>query len=122
MGMEGINVREFLKMKEKMDKEEAIKKIPYRISAGQALLDNNELKEKWANFVKKTTEGFGHGVLLDETLQIIGMIKSGVPFEKIRETLSKIEGHKTVEMYLSAFIHPEIASEIGLENSMDKEF
>ena len=119
--MEGIDVREFLKKKEEMEIEDARRKAPYRISAGQALLDDDELNEKWANFVKDATEGFGHGVLLDETLQIMGMIKAGVPTDKIRETLSKIGSNKTVVNYLGEFIYPEIVSEIDLDNSMNKE-
>lgn len=45
--MEGIDVREFLKQKEQMEIEDARRKEPYRISAGQALLDNEELNKKW---------------------------------------------------------------------------
>ena len=117
--MEGIDVREFLKKKEEMEIEEARRKAPYRVSVGQALLNDEKLNEKWANFVKEATEGFGHGVLLDETLQIMGMIKAGVSTDKIRETLSKISSNRTVVKYLGAFIHPEIVSEIDLENSND---
>ena len=47
------------------------------------------------------------------------MIKAGIPTEKIRETLSKIPNNRTVVNYLGAFIHPEIVSEIDLENSME---
>lgn len=119
--MEGIDVRDFLKKKEEMQIDDARRKAPYRISAGQALLDNEELNEKWANFVKDAISGFGHGALLDETLQIMGMIKAGVPTDKIRETLSKIPNNRTVINYLGAFIHPEIICEIDLDNSMDKE-
>lgn len=119
--MEGIDVREFLKKKEEMEIEDARRKAPYRISAGQALLNDETLNGKWADFVKEATNGFGHGVLLDETLQIMGMIKAGVPTDKIRETLSKIPNNRTVVNYLGAFIHPEIFSEIDLDNSMDIE-
>lgn len=117
--MEGIDVREFLKQKEQMEIEDARRKESYRISVGQALLDNEELNKKWENFVHDSTNGFGHGILLDETLQIMGMIKAGIPTEKIRETLSKIPNNRTVVNYLGAFIHPEIVSEIDLENSME---
>ena len=117
--MENIDVREFMKKKEELEIEDARRKMPYRISVGQALLNDEELNEKWANFVKEATEGFGHGVLLDETLQIMGMIKAGVPTDKIRDTLSKIGNNKTVVNYLGSFIHPEIVSEIDLDNSMD---
>ena len=116
--MENIDVRDFFKRKEEMEIEEARRKVPYRISAGQALLDDETLNEKWAEFVKDETNGFGHGVLLDETLQIMGMIKAGVPIAKIRETLSKIASHGTVIDYLSAFIHPKIVSKIDLDNCM----
>ena len=120
--MKDIDVSEFLKEKEKMELEDAIRKAPYRISVGQALLDNDELNEKWSNFVTDSTNGFGHGLLLDETLQIMGMIKAGVPSKKIRETLSKIPNNRTIINYLSAFIHPEIVSEIDLySNNMDRE-
>ena len=120
--MEGIDARNFMEQKEKMDKEDAIKKMPYRISVGQSLLNDKNLNEKWAEFVKNTTEGFGHGILLDETLQIMGMIKAGVPTDKIREALSKIGNNKTVVNYLGAFIHPEIVSEIDLDNSKEIKF
>ena len=119
--MEGIDAKEFLKMKEEMEIEDARRKAPYRISAGQALLDDETLNKKWADFVNDSTNGFGHGVLLDETLQIMGMVKAGVPTDKIRETLAKIPNNRTVVNYLGAFIHPEIVSEIDLDNSMDRE-
>lgn len=117
--MENDEVRKFIKIKEELEIAEARRKMPYRISVGQALLDDEVLNEKWANFVKDATEGFGHGVLLDETLQIMGMIKAGVPTDKIRETLSKIGSNKTVVTYLGAFFHPEIVSEIDLNNNMN---
>lgn len=117
--MENDEVRKFIKIKEEIEIEDARRKMPYRISVGQALLDDEVLNEKWANFVKDATEGFGHGVLLDETLQIMGMIKAGVPTDKIRETLSKIGSNKTVVTYLGAFFHPEIVSEIDLNNNMN---
>ena len=117
--MEGIDVRDFLKMKEKMEIEDARQKAPYRISAGQALLDDETLNGKWADFVNKATNGFDHGALLDETLQSMGMMKAGVPADKIRETLSKIPSNRTIVNYLGAFIHPEIVSEIDLYNSLD---
>ena len=119
--MEGIDVKEFLKKKEEMEIEDARRKAPYRISAGQALLDDETLNKKWADFVNDSTNGLGHGVLLDETLQIMGMVKAGVPTDKIRETLAKIPNNRTVVNYLGAFIHPEIVSEIDLDNSMDRE-
>lgn len=119
--MEDIDVRKYLKQKEIEEIEDARRKMPYRISAGQALLNDEVLNKKWANFVKDATEGFNHGVLLDETLQIMGMIKAGVPTDKIRETLSKIGSNRTVVTYLGAFIHPEIVSGIDLDNSMDIE-
>ena len=119
--MEGIDVKEFLKKKEEMEIEDARRKAPYRISAGQALLDDETLNKKWADFVNDSTNGLGHGVLLDETLQIMGMVKAGVPTDKIRETLAKIPNNRTVVNYLGAFIHPEIVSEIDLDNSMDIE-
>ena len=117
--MENDEVRKFIKIKEEIEIADARRKMPYRISVGQALLDDEVLNEKWANFVKDATEGFGHGVLLDETLQIMGMIKAGVPTDKIRETLSKIGNNKTVVTYLSAFFHPEIVFEIDLNNNMN---
>ena len=117
--MENIDVRDFLKKNEETEIEDARRKMPYRISVGQALLNDEELNKKWANFVKNATDGFGHGLLLDETLQIMGMIKAGVHTDKIRETLSKIESNKTVVNYLRDFINPEIVCEIDLDNSMD---
>ena len=119
--MEGINARAYVQQNEIMEKAEARSKMPYRISIGQAYLDDEKLNEKWANFVKKATEGFGHGVLLDETLHIMGMIKAGVPMDKIRESLSKIDSNKTVVDYLRAFIKPEIVSKLELDNDKDIE-
>jgi len=118
--MEGIDVREFLKKKEEFEIEDARRKAPYRISVGQALLNNDELNEKWSKFVNDSTNGINHGILLDETLQIMGMIKADVPSEKIRETLAKLPNNRTIITYLGAFIHPETLSEIDL-NSMDQE-
>lgn len=120
--MDKIDVRAFLKQKDEMDKMDAVNKMGYRILAGQALLEDNSLKEKWAKFVKNQTEGFGYGVLLDETIQIMGMIKAGVPTDTIREVLSKIGSYKTVITYLGAFIHPEIMYEIDIDQNVDKAF
>ena len=116
--MEEIDKKEFIRMSSEIELSKAREKVPYRISLGQTLLDNEELGQKWANFVNESTEGIGHGLLLDETLQIMGLIKAGTSYAEIREVLSKINGSGTVIDYLSAFIHPEIISMIDLNNKL----
>ena len=119
--MDNLDVREFLKKKEELEIAEARRMMPFRISVGQALLNDERLNDKWSDFVKTETEGIGHGILLDETLQIMGLIKADVPKDKIRESLSIINNNRSIITNLSAFIHPEILAEIDLDNDMDKD-
>ena len=69
--MEEIDKKEFIRMSSEIELSKAREKVPYRISLGQTLLDNEELGQKWANFVNESTEGIGHGLLLDETLDLV---------------------------------------------------
>lgn len=119
--MEGIDMREFFKMQKEIEMDEARKMAPYRISVGQALLNDDELNEKWAKFVNfSSNDKFYSGTHLDEMLQIIGMVKAGVPSEKIKEALSNYGSKGTLIHYLKEFIDPEIISEIETDNSKDK--
>ena len=49
----------------------------------------------------------------------MGMIKAGVPTEKIKETLSKFVHNGAVISYLSKFISPEIISEIEVNKKRE---
>ena len=106
--------REVWKQTVVQKKQENIKKIPYWQSAGNYILDNNELVQKWNIFVKKqVNDDFINGALLDETLQIMTMIKAGIPSLEIAQTIENIPGGLTIiDTYLGAFIHPEILFEI----------
>ncbi len=106
--------REVWKQTVVQKKQENIKKIPYWQSAGNYILDNNELVQKWNIFVKKqVNDDFINGALLDETLQIMTMIKAGIPSSEIAQTIENIPGGLTIiDTYLGAFIHPEILFEI----------
>ena len=97
-----------------IEKGKAQRKIDYWQTAGKAILDENELSEKWCAFVEQqANDDFTRGVLLDETLQIMTMIKSNMPFEIIAQTIKKIpNGQTIIDDYLGAFIHPEILYEI----------
>ena len=106
--------REVWKQTVVQKKQENIKKIPYWQSAGNYILDNNELVQKWNIFVEKqVNDDFINGALLDETLQIMTMIKAGIPSSEIAQTIENIPGGLTIiDTYLGAFIHPEILFEI----------
>ena len=105
---------EVISLIQSIEKGNAQKKISYWQTAGKALLGNVELGEKWCMFVEQqANDDFVRGALLDETLQIITMIKANVPFEIIAQTIMQIpSGQSIIDAYLSAFIHPEILHEI----------
>lgn len=106
--------KEFVVISNEIKKHEAISKIEYWKKVGSALLDSDELIEKWCLFVEQqANDDFSRGALLDETLQIMSMIKLNVPFEVIAQTISNIPSGQTIlDSYLSGFIHPEILDEI----------
>ena len=105
---------EVMALMNNLEKENVQRKIGYWQIAGSALLENDGLSEKWSAFVEQQANNdFVRGALLDETLQIMSMIKANVPADKIALTLEQIEGGETVlDDYLGAFIHPEILDEI----------
>lgn len=105
---------EVINLMNNIEKEKAQRKIGYWQTAGNAILDNNELSEKWCVFVEQQANSdFAMGALLDETLQIMTMIKSNVPSEIIAQTIKTIpNGQTIIDAYLGAFIHPEILFEI----------
>lgn len=93
--------------------ENAMRKKDYWIACGKTLLeDNGNLAHKWEEFVIESINSFGEGILIDEMLQIMSMIKMNVPSKQIKEVLDKIESKGTVISYLSGFIHPEYLYEI----------
>lgn len=109
--MEGKEVANLI---QNIEKEKAKNKIEYWKTAGVALLDNNELGIKWCVFVEQQANNdFVRGALLDETLQIMSMIKLGVSPEIIAQTVKQIPSGQTIlDAYLGAFIHPEFLFEI----------
>lgn len=106
--------KEVIAVMRTFEKEEAQMKIGYWQTAGVTLLDSIELREKWCAFVEQqANDDFARGALLDETLQIMSMIKLGLQPEIIAQTIKQIPSGKTVlDAYLGAFIHPEILYEI----------
>ena len=89
-------------------------KAEYWKKAGSAYLEDEGLDNKWCNFVDElANDSFIRGALLDETLQVISMIKSGISCDIIAKTIEVIPSGQTIlDDYLPAFIHPEIISEI----------
>lgn len=104
------------RMKEELDRSR--RQAPFRIASGKALLDNDELKTKWESFVHKSTEGFECGVLIDETIQIMALIKAGVPTKEIQSILKTHPNKGTIITYLGAFVHPEIIMKITGEEDI----
>lgn len=84
------------------------------------LSDNSVLSQKWEQFVEKCAYGFGNGVCLDATLQILGLIKVGVSYEKINSVLSNYGNAETIITYLSGFVSPEILESIRSDSTMLK--
>ena len=98
------------------DKEKAIvlSKGEYLKTVDSFLFAAEELSEKWVAFVDEQVNiNFIRGTLMDETLQIITMIKSNAPVQVIAQTINQIPGRRTVlDTNLEAFINPEILEEI----------
>lgn len=92
----------------KYDKQKINSKKNYIIIVGQKLLNDPELNLKWEKFVQDCIDGFGEGVLLEETLMILGLIKSGLDYTDIQDVLSQIGSYATILNYLGGFVHPEI--------------
>ena len=105
---------EIISLMNKIEKLKVQRKISYWQTAGNAILNNNELNEKWCIFVEQQANSdFEIGILLDETLQIMTMIKSNVPLEIIAQTIKEIpDGQTIIDEYLPGFIHPEILYKI----------
>lgn len=105
---------EVISLMNKIEKEKAQRKIDYWQTVGSSFLESDGLGEKWCSFVEQqANDDFARGALIDETLQIISMIKSNIPTEKIALTIEQISGGQTIlDDYLGAFIHPEILDEI----------
>lgn len=96
-----------------IEKRHAQQKIDYQKAAGIALLDNDELRKKWCDFVEKHVNSDFDGILLDETLLIIALIKSNVQAETIAQIIKKIpDGQIIIDGFLTDFISPEILFEI----------
>lgn len=101
------------------EKGRAQRKLGYWQTAGNAILNNDELGEKWCAFVEEqVNDDMATGVLLDETLQIMTMIRSNMPLEIIAQTVKQIPGGQTIiDEYLSGFVRPEILE--GIKSHME---
>lgn len=107
-----LSKKEYVQLIEREAELEAVNKLEFRVMAGKSLLPP-ELHGKWNSFVtRKTYSTIEKGTLLDETIIIMGMIKSGVSTEIIKETLSKVNGHLTVIHFLSEFYPTEVIDAI----------
>ena len=113
-----MDKKEYIDSRMKEELDSARIQEPFRISVGKALLDNDELKTKWETFVHKSTEGVGCGVLIDETIQVMGLIKAGVSPKEIQSILKTHPNKGTIVTYLGAFVHPEIIMEITGEEDI----
>ena len=109
-----METKEVASFKNALEKENAQGKIGYWQTVGTAVLDNDELSEKWCAFVEKQVNNVvTSGALLDETLQVMTMIKSNMPSEIIAQTIKQIpHGQTVLDSYLRGFIHPEILYEV----------
>jgi len=107
-----MDKNEYIDYRMKEELYRARRQEPFRISLGKALLDNDELKAKWESFVHESTEGCECGVLIDETIQVMGLIKAGVSPKEIQSILKTHPNKGTIVTYLEAFVNPEIIMEI----------
>jgi hypothetical protein len=114
-----MEVNEVVKLEQAQRLEEAQRKAEYWKTAGMAILANDELGAKWCEFVDKVANNeVVAGELLDETLQIMSMIKMNIAPEVIAKTVKQVPGGQTIiSAYLGAFIHPEIL--YGIQSNMD---
>ena len=117
-----LEKKEVIDLIGKIEKQKAIAKIGYWQTVGNTLLAKDGVGEKWCTFVEdQAYNDFIKGALLDETLQIISMIKSNVSYEVIAQTINEIPGGLTIiDTYLPAFIHPEILYNIKSFNHSKK--
>lgn len=109
--MENVEVQSLIN---NIEKEQAQRKIGYWQTAGKVLLDNEELGEKWCAFVdEKANDDFVRGALLDETLEIMTMLKSNIPIERIASIIQILDNYRTIlDDYLKDFVRPEILDDI----------
>ncbi len=109
-----MDKRELVNIMQKIEQNKAVAKMGYWKTVGEALLESDGLSEKWDYFVEsQVKDPFARGDLIDETLQIMSMIKGNLPVSTIAQTIERIPGGQTIlDSYLCAFIHPDILDEI----------
>ena len=109
-----MNSSEYVDMKDKAANFNAQNKTDYWKTVGTSLLGSGEYSEKWCKIVdEKVNAQFDRGIYLDETLQLMSMIKSGVPNEVVAKAIKELpDGLRILDDYLGAFIHPETLENI----------
>ena len=107
---------EVINLMNQFEKERAQAKVAYWINAGSAILDSEVSQAKWGAFVEKqAADDFARGALIDETLQVMTMLKANLPYEMIAQTVASLPSGQTIlDVYLSEFVHPEIIEGIKL--------
>jgi len=107
---------EFAHAMANIEKSNAVQKKEYWINCGSLLLaDNSFMVEKWRNFVEQNVSNeYTTGMLLDETLQIMAMIKNNIPCDQIKMILDLLhcDSKKIIISYLSVFVQPEILEQL----------
>ena len=97
-----MDITELMNTKER---EIVTAKVNYWKAVGVALMDDDSQKQKWCNFVDEL--GYTKGMMFDEALQVLSMMKLKVPKEQIAEAVKHIpNGEAILRNYLSAFAYP----------------
>lgn len=113
-----METKDIINLINSIEKEKAKLKMGYWKATGTAMLHQDGLDKKWNEFVERKVNEDG-GILLDETLQIISMIKANIPSLVIRRTINQISSGKTIlDEYLPMFVYPEIIAKIKNPNPL----
>ena len=81
---------------------------------GSLLFDTDFLRQRWNSWVEKmATDRFQRGMLVDETIEVLQMIKANDPIDLVADYIEQTQGGMTiVDMYLPILIGAEIPHEI----------
>ena len=81
---------------------------------GSLLFDTDFLRQRWNSWVEKmATDRFQRGMLVDETIEVLQMIKADDPIDLVADYIEQTQGGMTiVDMYLPPLIGAEIPHEI----------
>lgn len=99
---------------EEKETKYALAKMDTWKKEGSTLFDTDFLRQRWNSWVEAmATDKFQRGMLVDETIEVLRMIKSEESLDLVANYIEKISGGMTIiDSYLAQFIGAEIPYEI----------